>query len=254
MINFIKHHLIYIVTIIISLILTVPFCIWGGDFYNVLSSVGCSGIAASLMAIFIDIRTEKQKQEKLERAKETYFRKLYDELLMILQRVLWFDNRFDEKDFDWSLPLEYYSTMDYMVYSSKYPVEEISYEEAKKRLKTCAEKYTIEKVKSYTQEEQSKVIKMFQIISTSGNYLKAQTDKIKQNEIMLSTENYLSLENINSLEFNVNLALTIMGKKNKNYSAAIEMLVSSIQIIREHCNYVDKFTIALQGSVPMKNI
>ena len=71
---------------------------------------------------------------------------------------------------------------------------------------------------------------------------------------MLSTENYLSLENINSLEFNVNLALAIMGKKNKNYSAAIEMLVSSIQIIREHCNYVDKFTIALQGSVPMKNI
>ena len=136
---------------------------------------------------------------------------------MILQRVLWFDNRLGEKDFDWSLPLEYYSTMDYMVYSSKYPTEEITCEEAKKRLKTCAEKYTIEKVKSYTQEEQTKIIKMFQIISTSGTYLQVQTNKIKQNEIMLSTENYLSLEDINYIDFNVNIALTLMGKKNKNY-------------------------------------
>ena len=60
----------YIITLIISLLLMMPSCfISDCGWVNLLSSIGCSGFAAAVMAIFLEKNMEKRK----ERFKETYF-------------------------------------------------------------------------------------------------------------------------------------------------------------------------------------
>lgn len=51
---------IYFGTILISIIFVIPACLTEDNvFYNILSSIGCSGIAAALMAIFLDTMDAK---------------------------------------------------------------------------------------------------------------------------------------------------------------------------------------------------
>ena len=67
----------YIITLIISLLLMMPSCfISDCGWVNLLSSIGCSGFAAAVMAIFLEKNMEKRK----ERFKETYFYPLFNEL------------------------------------------------------------------------------------------------------------------------------------------------------------------------------
>ena len=121
--NFCVKNPIYVITILISIVLTIPFMIWGTNVLSVLSGIGCSGIAAAIMAIFIDAKIDKDRKKKIEKAKATYFKSLYNELSIILQRILWFENRLEEDDFDWTFPAETYSTLSYMVSVSNYPTE-----------------------------------------------------------------------------------------------------------------------------------
>jgi hypothetical protein len=51
---------IYIWTIVISLLLLIPACIWDYNILTILSGIGCSGIAAAIMAIFLDLATLKK--------------------------------------------------------------------------------------------------------------------------------------------------------------------------------------------------
>ena len=252
--DFCVKNPIYVITILISIVLTIPFMIWGTNVLSVLSGIGCSGIAAAIIAIFIDAKIDKDRKKKIEKAKEVYFKKLYDELVMMLQRILWFEKRLPEDDFDWNMPPEAYSTISYMLFSSKFPNENISFEEATKRLEDCSKKYGLESMKLLSDKEKGKIVKMFRIVAASGDYLKMHLETIKKNEIALNVEEYLSFEDINTLTFNINLALTLMEKTNKNYGAAINSLVSSVKKLRETCGYQNEFVIALQGSFPMKDI
>ena len=52
---------IYIWTIVISLLLLIPACIWNCNIMTILSGIGCSGIAAAIMAIFLDMASLKRE-------------------------------------------------------------------------------------------------------------------------------------------------------------------------------------------------
>lgn len=252
--NFCVKHPVYVITILISVVLTIPFIIWGTNVLSVLSGIGCSGIAAAIMAIFIDAKIDKDRKSKIDKAKHTYFKKLYDELVYILQRVLWFDERSTDSNFNWDLPPESYSQIGYMLFASKYPQKTMSFDEAMICLEQCSKKYKLEEVRACSDQEKERIYKMFRIIAASAYYLKTSLKTVKQNEIMLNIEDYLSLDKINDLDFKINLALALMEKPDKNYSLAIDFLSRAAKDLREECGFQNDFQVAILGSYPMSDI
>ena len=95
---------------------------------------------------------------------------------------------------------------------------------------------------------------MFRIIAASAYYLKDSLKTIKQDEIMLNIEDYLSLEKLNDLDYKINLALTIMKKTDINYALAIELLSQAAKSLREECRFKNDFQVAILGSYPMSDI
>ena len=70
----------YVITIIVAIILMIPYgldnsCGW----VNLLSGIGCSGVAAALMSIFLDRINEKREQERKDRFISGYLYPLYHE-------------------------------------------------------------------------------------------------------------------------------------------------------------------------------
>jgi len=60
---------IYFWTIAISILLLIPDCIWDHSFLTIISSIGCSGIAAAIMAIFLETAAENRERERNAKAR-----------------------------------------------------------------------------------------------------------------------------------------------------------------------------------------
>ena len=56
-----KDFKIYIITIIVSVLLLIPALICENPVLNTFSSIGCSGIAAAIMAIFLEKANTKRE-------------------------------------------------------------------------------------------------------------------------------------------------------------------------------------------------
>lgn len=185
---------IYIGTIVVSILLLIPACIWQSTILTVLSGIGCSGIAAAIMAIFLDDASIKKENKRKARVRAIYLRDLKEELKMMLERILWFEKRLDE-EYDWDREPSFYSSFNYMIYAGQqYPSEEkITFQEAEFRLKALADKYSLEKQSQMEKEHLHKVQKMFFILYISGLPLLSEVNSINENRIALDAEEYLSL-------------------------------------------------------------
>ena len=246
---------IYIGSIVVSILLLIPACIWQSTILTVLSGIGCSGIAAAIMAIFLDSAALKKENERKSKARAIYFRELKDQLKMMIERILWLDERLND-DFDWSKDPIVYSSFQYMIYASQqYPHEEkISFEEAETRLNTLKEKYSLEQQSKMPSDQLQKVQKMFLILSASGLTLLSEANSIKERRIELDAEEYLSLSEIDSMCFQISLGVSLMCKPNKNYGAAVSSLVSAYKTICKAGNYTDEINIGLHGTIKMSEI
>lgn len=246
---------IYIGSIIVSILLLIPACIWQSTILTVLSGIGCSGIAAAIMAIFLDSAALKKENERKSKARAIYFGELKDQLKMMIERILWLDERLND-DFDWSKDPIVYSSFQYMIYASQqYPHEEkISFEEAEARLNTLKEKYSLDQQSKMPSDQLQKVQKMFLILSASGLTLLSEANSIKERRIELDAEEYLSLSEIDSMCFQISLGVSLMCKPNKNYGAAVSSLVSAYKTICKAGNYTDKIKIGLHGTIKMSEI
>lgn len=246
---------IYIGTIIISILLLIPTCIWECTALTILSGIGCSGIAAAIMAIFLDAAALKKESERKIKARAIYFRELKDQLKMMIERILWFDQRMDE-DFDWDRDPSVYSTFQYMIYASRqYPDgEKISFQDAELRLNVLKEKYSLDQQGNMSAEQLHKVQRMFLILSASGLALLSEVNSIKENRLELDVEDYMSLKEIENLHFQISMGVSLMCKPRKNYSAAISSLVSAYKSICKVGNYTDEINVGLHGLIKMTEI
>ena len=167
-----------------------------------------------------------------------------------MQRILWFDERVEDKDFDWSMPVHKYCTLQYILHSfSSYKSDEIiTFSEAVNRLNKCREKYSLDALKQYSQDERAKIEKMFQIISESGHTLLMIVQNINQQKVMLDSEEYITLTDIERLVFNINFAVSLMSISGKNYAVPIKQIVECAEMIRSLCEDNSDFQISLQGS------
>lgn len=246
---------IYIWTIVISLLLLIPACIWDCDILTILSGIGCSGIAAAIMAIFLDMASLKRENERKAKTRTIYFSELKEQLKMMIERILWFDERLNE-NFDWDKDPAIYSTFQYMLYAGQqYPREEtISFEEAEARLNILKDKYSLDQQSKMQSDYLQKVQKMFMILAASGITLLSEANSIKECRVELDAEDYMSLDEIESMCFQISLGVSLMCKANKNYGAAIQSIVSAYKAICKVGNYTDKINIGLHGTIRMTEI
>lgn len=240
---------IYAFTIAVSFLLMIPSLKWNNPLTSILSGIGCSGIAAAIMAIFLDWSNDKREKEKTQNAKRVYFSSINSQLNMLIERILWFDDRIDDESFNWGLQRSEYNSLKYMVSASKQITERsVSYEDAVSLLLTVGEKYAHDKLSDLSNEKLVKIQKMFFIIADSCTVLIANTQSIFENKLILDREHYISLEDTDQLRFSIVFAVDIMSKALPNYKAAITSIISASRKIRELGNYDDKIRIGLHGS------
>lgn len=246
---------VYIWTIVISFLLFIPACIWNCNILTVLSGIGCSGIAAAIMAIFLDMASLKKENDRKVKARAIYFRELKEQLKMMIERILWFDERMSD-DFDWSRDPSSYSSLQFMIFASQqYPSgENITFQEADARLSVLKEKYSLNQQSCLPKDQQQKVQKMFLIIAASGLTLLSEVSSVKERKLELDTEEYLSLEEIDNLLFQISLGISLMNNPGKNYGLAVESIVSAYKTICRVGKYSDEINIGLHGTIKMNEI
>ena len=243
---------IYIGTIIISILILIPACICENVVFTIFSNIGCSGIAAAIMAIFLDNAAQKKENERKIKARAIYFKELKEQLKMMLERILWFDQRMDD-NFDWNKEPSVYSSLQYMLFTSRqYPSEEkISFQEAESRLAIIKEKYSLDQQANMSKEQLDKVQKMFLILSASGLTLLSEANSIKGSRLELDSEDYLSLKEIEDIHRDICMSCSLMCKPRKNYGVAVWLLVLAYKTICEAGNYTDEISVGLHGTISM---
>lgn len=251
-----ENKKLYRITAGLSVLLMLPELAWDCDFVTMLSSIGCSGIAASIMAIYIEINNSKREKKKLEQARKLYLRKINDQLSMLFGRILWFDERMSDDNFNWRLhPTEYCSLQFMAAASMEYPnKEKIPFEEAKTRLESIGQKYDLARQTEMLQEERIKVQKMFAIIEESSEYLLNELRNIEANKLTLAVNEYLDLSEIDVLVFNIAFGISLMKCSGKNYSVAIRSLLQAADIVRKTGNFTDEISLELQGSISLSEL
>ena len=224
-------------------------------FFTILSSIGCSGLAAAIMAFFLENASLKKEAERKSRAKRMLFRGLRDQLKMILERILWFDARMDDECFDWDKAPSEYSSLRYMVLASKsFPEKVATFDEAEQQLTALCEKYSLDQLSQMTFDQLTKTQKMFQIIAASSSYLVLEANTIRDNKIELDSESYISLEETKNVLFDISLGISLMNSPGKNYGAAISSLLAAYKKIQSIGEYTDDFRIGLHGSIDLSEL
>lgn len=247
---------IYIITGIVSIILIIPNCFYDKQIFSLLEGIGCSGIAASLIAFFIESNLEKKEKEKRCSIASLYLKELNSQLIMMLGRVIWFDKRMDDNEFNWELDPEVYSSLKYMLYANRQYTDEdsISWDNAIEALDVIGEKYSLEAQKKMTFEEKRKTQNMFLIIAASSKPLINLTNELKSKRIELDSLGILTIEEADSLIFNIVTGIGLMNNPGKNYLVAIKALVSAAKKVREVGGYNDEVCSGLQGTIHISEL
>ena len=101
--NQLKPYVFYIIALLISIAMTIPFWCYYQDIWAiVLESVGCSGVAASLMALFLYLFDSGNKQKQLELYRTIYVKPIEEEILGIFQKIMWFEHNKEVRDLNWN--------------------------------------------------------------------------------------------------------------------------------------------------------
>ena len=214
----------YVITIIVSIILMIPYgldnsCGW----FNLLSGIGCSGVAAALMSIFLDRINEKREQERKDRFISGYFYPLYHELSLFLGRLLWINEHINDDEIICDLPLDYYYSKHFMIKfnPNSQSCNCLEFQEAKAQIRSLEDKYSILKMKNMPLEKLDRIKRMFLILHYGSLNLVSEVEKIKNNAILLDSESYFSLDEINQLCFNISLGIGSLDKERPNYEAVL---------------------------------
>lgn len=258
----IKELLMEYVVYIISIIVSTIFIVTGSFFYknqtfsSILIGIGCSAITAALMAIFIEIKDKREYNKKIKSNRKLYFGKLNNEVKMLIQRILWFDERFNDEKFNWNLDKNVYNSLQFMLFTFKeYPSDHIvSYEEAEHKIKECEEKYGYPQYYEYDEDTKNRINRMFSIISDSAGTLKGILIRMLFNDIELASEDYISLSDLESLRFDLLGGIELLSNPGKNYAAALRMIMAASKTIRVVGGFSDSIRICLQGTVGMDEL
>lgn len=247
--------LYYILSISLSLALIIPSFFISNPYLVILSNIGCSGMAAALMALFLERIIQKQQETSKDKARKAYFNQLHRELKNMLERIVWFDDRMNDSTFDWDKkPAEYSSLRYQLAAHTQYSDYSLTDQQFAERLKAIQIKYDLDNQKETPPAEKEKMNKMFVILAESGGDILRQIRMIEDNKLILDLQDYMSLDDIEALRFHITLSISLMGSREKNYGVAVLMLQLAYKKISGICGTDKSFKIDLNGSVHVNEL
>ena len=244
------NYKIYIVIIIFSLLLLLPVCVDTSSILTIISGIGCSGLAAAAMALLLEFTENKKAIARKKKIRVVYLAKLTDQLKMLVERILWFDERMNDS-FDWSQQPSSYLTHGYMINAGKkYTETQLSLVDAKIKINALITKYNLDQQRIMTKEEKQKTQQMFLILGESSNYLLSEILSIYKDKIQLNYEDILTLNDVEDIYFKIISSITIMRRPDKNYGLAIKNIFCAYEKLLS-INGINNtsITIGLNGSI-----
>lgn len=229
-----KNRWIYVGTVLTSIgLILFSFIPYGWKVWeNILVSIGCSGIAAAIMAIFLELNDEKKVKNRREQLRQTFLAGLDDELRHLFERVLWFDNILDKIDL--SKEIEYYLSINFIseAHSAGY-YRQTSLDECESEIKQICKKYELEALRGRDSETRSKIQKMFFIIGSASMSIITELDIIKRNQMFLITNDIFSIEELNEIYVCTENHVELLRTPDTNYGGALEFLLSAYKKTHE---------------------
>lgn len=229
---------IYIISIVVSLIFIIvsyiPYGIKGAEV--ILQGMGCSGIAAGIMAIFIDNTQQKQNKKRILELREKFLWRLNVQLKLLFERIIWFDHVILEHDLD--KEIAYYLSLDFLSEAVKwnyYKSDKIESVEAE--INKIINKYDKEKWKDSEAITYDKVEKMFNIIGFASAELQAEVDNLLNNEMYLIVNGIMTSKEIRELYACLRNHVQFLQVKGTNYSTAVLFLLQAYKLVKSMGNY-----------------
>lgn len=243
---------LYIATIIISILLMLPSCLLSPEnpWLNLLSGIGCSGVAAAIMSIFIDLA----ERNRLAKFRKQYFGPLFNELGMFIGRLLWIDEHISDTSINWYLSPDSYYKVEFIPVASKLAdkTTKLTFGEAKKKVIKISEKYSTKNGSHLSKKDMDRIHQMFLILSSGCLNMVNEVVKIYSNEVELVSRGYISLEDIKRIRTDISLGVTRL--QNTNYSEGINKIFSVYDLIRKIGDFSDFIDIRWSFSVTANEI
>lgn len=198
----------------------------------------------------IDKICSENPKSKKESDSAVYFRTLNSQFSTLIQRMLWFEERIINNDYEvFKWPPVFYSSLNFILtYSSKYEKDTISFEEAEQRILNMKDKYAYNNFSKLSKVECEKAIKMFQALNYYKDvFILSEINKIEKDKLLLNTEKIISLEENKKLVEDYGIIGLILNNPKGNYGLAIELIFSIAKKLRELTGYNEDISIDISG-------
>ena len=239
-----KNSRIYIGTIIVSIGLIVfSFIPYGWKIWeNILASIGCSGIAAAVMAIFLEMHDERKEEKRRKELRQTFLAELDSELRHLFERVLWFEGVLDKIDL--SKDIEHYTSINFIkeAHSFKY-YRQTKLVDCESEIARICEKYQEKSIHEMDKESISKNEKMFLIIGIASRSVVSALENIRKNQMFLIVNNIFTIDELNDIYVYVGRNIELLQTPRTNYGVPLEFLLNAYKRTHEMGNFDEDIMI-----------
>lgn len=221
-----SRNIIYLLTLALSItLICLSFCSFTNEpVKSLLLGIGCSGIAAALMAFFLDIKDSSVRTQQLKRLRKHYFEKTDIHLKFLLNRIIWLDAHVYDNQFDWGRPIEHYSKQ---IYLHSQPIETLkNYSDARSKVIACEGKYSSSNMAAMGEAERKIARDMFLIVAQSSTDIVSLSEEMYRERTFLASEGYMSLSEVESIYSSVGQALKIMINGSGDLGGGVKILRS----------------------------
>lgn len=246
--------IVYICTLLISIILiSIAFIPGGAEFFEtVLLSIGCSGIAASIMAMFLEYVNLKREQTKKNYYRYVYFNDLSQQLKKLFERVLWFDKAIGSVDL--TKDINYFLSLDFVCEAGVMNIDEtISFDEAEKRIKDIIVKYKKESWSDSSIIWEDTTV-MFRIIGRASEGLYDEIERLKNNRLVLVLYDIVNDDEVQDILNCIEEFPRALLTDKLNNSTALSFMWNGYKNVRKICDFNDEFYVSWQPKCDIKKL
>lgn len=223
---------IYLIIGIISLLLIgVHICVKPDSWVSNISAIGDSGICAIIIAYIIDGWQKRERDKKVVSLLSPYT----NELVCVLERILWLDRYLEDDHFDWSLkPIEYWRLDFTLKVGDKVFLEQIKGSDTGKLLKEIVAKYNYDSIQKMPRKVRNRVEKMFKIVAAGSPKLVALQNELMHNRMLLCNDGILTVSKCNYIRNELGLIYKSMLNENgavKNYGVIVNSIISTLDAL-----------------------
>lgn len=219
----IQNGRVYIITIIISLVLIFLAFIYPACSRLVVSAgIGCSGLAAAIMAVFIDYINEKKRKEKIKAGRSKYLSEIYSDLRRLVGQFLWMSEHLEDDWFAWdSLSgKQFFTPVQHCIVPEEkrdlIADKSITIEEAKEELKAFSNgKFEWGNIDSLDSNIKNRLLKMYSALYEGNQDLIQETIQLDKNKLYLDSEEYLMLEETSYLHRGLSEVISSINPNSK---------------------------------------